>query len=156
MGVVTAIASDGIGRDITGYNLEHRRRDAKARRIPQALRDMLNGCNEMNRSGWSCAEADALTRLVHERGEARMDYGRVRISNPREDGVLIMAPCANCMKWLVEDHKAGADRFYRLSNDLLQRLVPRIEGKEPNLMEGYVPGPPPKLQGVWAARAGQK
>jgi hypothetical protein len=74
------------------------------------------------RSAFSCAEAQALSKLLGHVGAA-VDWQKIRFAIATDDtGHELWTPCANCSAWLTLDSGWGSTRTYKISEEGLNKI----------------------------------
>lgn len=86
-----------------------------------ALYAHINAVNELRRSPWACAEAQALSKLLWYIRNAGyvIDLSRITFSRPTGyNGRELWHPCKNCEAWLEKSGGWGPDVTYKIRDEL--------------------------------------
>jgi len=81
----------------------------------------INAVNQLRRSPWACAEAQALSKLLWfiRRAGYAIDLSRITFGRPTGyDGAELWSPCDNCQEWLEQAGGWGPDVTYRIRMEL--------------------------------------
>ena len=101
----------------------------------------VNGTDGKARSAFSCAEAQALSRILRAVG-APVDWTRIRFFIATDEtGHELWAPCENCSAWLEHAGGFGSERTYKISEEALTKINGAALGAAPsfNLNAGSWP-----------------
>lgn len=82
----------------------------------------VKGIDGKPRSAFSCAEAQALSRILHV-ARAPVDWTKIRFAIATDEtGHELWAPCDNCSAWLASAGGFGSERTYKISEEALKKI----------------------------------